>query len=99
MSSQIGNMSGIVMSGPKDGTQVMNYDIENMQQLLEKGSRGLDQSSSMKVKSMYMGKSSINYDEINNRFEEHFEVIPENIILENSYFEQNMQILGTIAQS
>ena len=34
----------------------------------------------MKMISMYMAKSSINYDEINNRFEEHFEPIPEGMI-------------------
>jgi hypothetical protein len=39
--------------------------------------QNLDHSGSSKMISMYMAKSSINYDEVSNRFVEHFEPIPE----------------------
>lgn len=63
------------LSSQVGGTLAVPPDIENMAQLLEKNN--LDTSNSMKVISMYMAKSSINYDEYNNRFEEHFEPIVE----------------------
>jgi hypothetical protein len=91
MSSQVGG-GNLHVSG------TIHHDLETMHQVIERG--GLDQSTSMKVFSMYMGRSSINYNEINNRFEEHFErILPENIAHETSFIDTHVQIMGTIGQS